>query len=149
MFFFFGLIPSFPPVMFNKEMVPGTRHFYTLHVEATQNGIMLIVIALMLPYLRLNSLLKFILEVSINIGAWMNVIPWVYGGLTGAVLILGEGQRSGNYEANPPPNNDILAGNMGLMLMACGIGDVIGWIIVLIGCLGAAVGEKEQNKKSN
>lgn len=86
MFMFFGLIPALPPVHFNKALFPGTRHMYTLHIEATSNGIMLAAVALFLPWLDIKGREPKILEWAMNVGAWMNVLPWLYGARTGAVM---------------------------------------------------------------
>eukprot|EP00697_Spironema_sp_BW2_P004859 gnl/Spiro4/16573_TR8921_c0_g1_i1.p1 gnl/Spiro4/16573_TR8921_c0_g1~~gnl/Spiro4/16573_TR8921_c0_g1_i1.p1 ORF type:complete len:166 (+),score=42.05 gnl/Spiro4/16573_TR8921_c0_g1_i1:47-544(+) len=132
MFLFFGLLPALPPLHFNKELFPGTRHMYTLHVEATQNGIMLFVLAFLLPYLELGALSRLVFEISANLGAWFNVFPWLYGALHGAVLKFGDGQQGGNHLATPPANNAQLAGAMETMLMLCALGDLIAWGIVVV-----------------
>lgn len=109
---------------------------------------MLIVLALMMPWLQLGTVTKSIFEISSNLGAWFNVIPWVYGGLTGAVLHLGDGQRSGNWQADPPLNNDELKSVMESMLVLCTVGDFIAWAIVIAALLSRAI-STDGSVKSN
>jgi hypothetical protein len=140
MFLFFGLIPSFPPIHFNKDVFPGTRHMMTVHLEATQNGIMLIAMALIMPWLNLsNSTILLVYEVAANLGAWFNVFPWIYAARTAAVLQFHpetfEGQVTGNKDAIPPENNDYHVSIIIPMLMICAISDVIAWTIALVALL--------------
>jgi hypothetical protein len=62
--------PCVPSIHFNKDIFPGTRQMMTLHLEATQNGIMLIAMALMMPWLNLSKSTTIIYEVASNLGAW-------------------------------------------------------------------------------
>lgn len=129
MFLFFGLIPSIPDIHYNKSWFPGTRNMYTLHVEATQNGMMLILMSFLLPWLHLSKSLLIIFEISAHIGAWFNVFPWIYGAIYGTVLKFGEGQVAGNHLADVPPDNDYHVGNMVIMLKLCTVGDIVAWSI--------------------
>ncbi|KAI9032425.1 hypothetical protein DFJ74DRAFT_702019 [Hyaloraphidium curvatum] len=133
MFLAFGLVPSIPDVMYNKKAFPGTRHMLTLHLEATQNGMMLGLIALFEPWLGLGPRTTQVLEVASNVGAWFNVLPWLYGARTGAVVKLGEGQSAGNLGAPEPAENAKHASRMGAMLMACTLGDLVAWGIICYG----------------
>ena len=56
---------------------------YTLHVEATQNGLMLIAMAFLIPLLKLINFYRIV-----YVGAWFSVFSWIFGSLTGAVLIV-------------------------------------------------------------
>ena len=137
MFLFFGLFLAMPDIAYNETWFPGGWHIYTLHVEATQNGIMLWIVALMLPFLAVkNKWLLLVLEASVNVGAWMNVLPWLYGARTGALLRMGKWQRSAPpTSVETPENNEELCANMGLMLMLCALGDILAFGIVLVGLL--------------
>ncbi len=77
-------------------------------------------------------------------GAYMNVLPWVYGARTGAVLKLGDGQVA--VATNPEPkDNETHTSRIGAMLAACTIGDLMGWGIVVLGLarkLGLVGGSK-------
>ena len=116
----------------------------SMHLEATQNGMMLIIMAMILPTLKLGSFTRIVYEISAHIGAWCNVLPWLYGGITGAVLKMpGHGQVYGNIGAVPPVNNQVHVGIMTTALIACTIGDVISWGIVLAALIQANI--KVQN----
>jgi len=149
MFLFFGLIPSIPDIMYNRTLFPGGRHMYTLHVQATQNGIMIFVLALLLPYLHLSSFISFIFEVSINLGGWFNVIPWLYGAIHGTVLKMGEGQLVGNHLAIPPPDNEKQVDILVTGLKICVLGDVLAWVIVLVALLCRCGPKTETTKTKN
>lgn len=144
MFLFFGLIFSIPDIHYNKSLFPGTRNMYTLHVEATQNGIMLIVMGLLIPWLRLTKSVLMIYEIFAHIGAWFNVFPWLYGGIYGTVLKFGEGQVAGNHLASIPPDNDYHVGNMVMMLQLCTVGDIVAWFIALWGFSWTFLLDKEE-----
>ena len=146
MFLFFGLIPSIPDIMYNKKLFPGTRHMITLHLEGTQNGMMLIILALLIPFLNLSGLTKIIYEISANAGAWFNVLPWFVGGLTGAVLKMAEGQLVGNLGAVPPENNTGITNLMTTMLVVCTIGDLVAWFIVFVALIQLALSEARKNE---
>lgn len=140
MFLFFGLIPSLPPIHFNKDVFPGTRHMMTLHLQATQNGIMLIVMALIMPWLNLsNRTTSLVYEVASNLGAWFNVVPWIYAARTAVVMQYHpetfEGQVSGNKDAVPPENNAYYVSIIVPMLQVCAVSDVIAWTIALVALL--------------
>lgn len=140
-FLLFGLIPSLPPLHYSA-LFPGTRHMYTTHLQATQNGIMLLVVAMLAPWLQLSQRSTKIMEIGMHFGAWFNVIPWVYGGVTGAVLTFGKGQVGGNKDGDPPADNEKHAKRIQAMLAICTIGDLTGWGMVLYGLAKRLRGQK-------
>ena len=121
----------------------------TIHLEATQNGIMLIVLALIMPWLNLSNSTTTLLvyEVASNLGAWFNVIPWIYAARTAAVLQFHpetfEGQVSGNKDAVPPENNDYYVSIIVPMLQICAVSDVIAWTIALVALLQRGHAKKD------
>ena len=130
----FGLIFSLPSIAYNKERFPSTRLMVTLHLQATANSAMLIGVGTMMPYLHYSSkVVQLIMESSMHLGAWMNVFPWLYGGMTGAVMKNPSGSGSDQSSQVPPPNNDHLMSNIGTMLGLCVLGDVVGWSLVIYG----------------
>jgi len=123
--FFVGLVLSIPELYFDRDIFPGTWHCYTLHVQAIVNGMMLMIVALLLPLIGLNSFFHGFLEVAINVGAWFNVIPWFYGARTGAVLVMGAFHRSAPPSSVMPPlNNDFYVETMV-------VGDIVGFAIII------------------
>jgi hypothetical protein len=81
--FLVGLLFAMPPVHFNQALFPNTRAMYTLHIEATQNGIMLIVMGFLSQITTMSPAVAFVFEVCAHLGAWTNIVPWLYIGVTG------------------------------------------------------------------
>jgi hypothetical protein len=130
----FGLIFSIPDIAYNKKWFPSTRLMVTLHLEACANSAMLIGVGTMMPHLHYSSkVAQLIMESAMHLGAWMNVFPWLYGGITGAVTKNPSGSNQLQLDQEPPPNNDQLMGNIGKMLGLCVLGDVVGWSLVIYG----------------
>jgi hypothetical protein len=107
----------------------------TLHLEGTQNGMMLIIMGLILPLLKLSTWISLIYEFTANIGAWFNVIPWLFAAYTGAVVRMGEGQVCGGIGMTPPKDNDYYVSFIGPMLMSCALGDIVSWGIAVYSIL--------------
>lgn len=150
--FMVGLVFALPPIHYNQALFPNTRSMFTLHVEATQNGIMLIALAYISTVIQLRSTpVRLLFEFASNLGAWMNVIPWLFAGITGCVVNFGPGTVAVT-DLVPPANNAQLMGVVTLMLMLCGLGDLIAWTIVIINLLakwatGVSGGNNNKSKK--
>jgi hypothetical protein len=142
-----GLIPSIPPVHFNKQWFPSTRFMYTLHLQATQNGMMLMLMAIIGEYLQLSPFVFVVVEISANIGAWFNVLPWIYAAYTGAILNLSPNAVA--VESGIPlPHNGDLVSNITIMLGLCTVGDIISWLILFVALVRKyAVGGVAKSKK--
>ena len=138
----FGLVVAMPQIHYNKRLFPSTRLMTTLHLEATQNSLMLAVVGLMLPFVKLSDTLLLVLETSLNVGAWMNVLPWLYGGYTGAVMPYIEGSLSDQRNQTVPKNNEVLVGRIQSCLMTCGLGDTIAWSLVAFGLVNKLMEKK-------
>lgn len=134
-FLFFGLIPALPAVHFNKAIFPGTRHMYTLHLEATANGVMVIALGLLQPFLELSGVLGVVFEVMLYMGVWFNIVPWVIGARNSVVLKLGEGQVGLDPRMVPGPHNEFYVSLIGTMLTLCGVGIITAWAITLFALL--------------
>ncbi|KAJ3328695.1 hypothetical protein HDU76_009473 [Blyttiomyces sp. JEL0837] len=111
----------------------------TLHLQSTQNGIMLLALTYLHPYLNLSKPISIIFEISSNLGAWLNVLPWVYAAMTGAVVKVGDGQILGNVNGVVPTDNVLFNERIGMMLMTCALGDILAWGIVFIVLFGKFV----------
>mmetsp|Transcript_14188 Transcript_14188/g.36241 ORF Transcript_14188/g.36241 Transcript_14188/m.36241 type:complete len:168 (+) Transcript_14188:73-576(+) len=133
MFLFFGLIPALPPSYFGA---PGVRHMYTLHIEAITNALMLFAVSYLLDRVTFGCAFKCAVELLSNVGAWMNVFPWVLGAYTGAVFTMGEGQVAVAHN-EPPENNAEICGYMEKMLICCALADILAWSLLVIGLVGA------------
>mmetsp|Transcript_24615 Transcript_24615/g.38373 ORF Transcript_24615/g.38373 Transcript_24615/m.38373 type:complete len:162 (-) Transcript_24615:55-540(-) len=136
---FMSLVLSIPPVYDNRDIFPGARHMFTLHIEGCFNSLMLFAVGFVLPFLTQTSSFTFvILEITIQLGAWLNVTPWLYGGLTGAVIPNTKEwvTKASNYD-NPPPNNDFHVQVIVGQLMVLTICDLIAWLIIIVGLLSA------------
>jgi hypothetical protein len=151
--FLLGLVFALPPVHFNQSLFPNTRAMYTLHIEATQNGIMLVVMAFLSDICSFSPLLALILEFAAHTAAWMNIIPWLYIGFNGIVFDLRPGSVSmfsiGQAALNLKPlaNNAELSANVALMLGACGVGAILSWSILLYGLLKVYFRSPKANKQ--
>ena len=129
--FLAGLVFALPPFY---ATFPGTRYMLTLHLEATQNALMLFAAAYLLQYARLPVALVRVVEVCLHVGAWCNVLPWLLLGYTGAVLdssILPV--TSTQITHTPPANNAELAQVAFAMLVVCATNVIAAWTLLLLG----------------
>jgi hypothetical protein len=149
MFLFFGLIVALPQIHYNRDLFPGTWHMYVWHMEAIQNGLMLMIVALVIPFLELSIMPLTAMEVLIHIGAWFNVFPWIYGARTGAIFVMHEFARSQPPEGVPKPeNNEELVGAIVVMLTICALSDILGFGLLLYGLVNKMMMGSSKEKKA-
>lgn len=117
-----GMIP--PPA------VPWFRGIVMAHVEYTGNGVLLVVLALLLPEMRLGRAALWAWFVTLQLGTWLNGSAALVAGLSG---------RSSSFltvanAASPPP-----AGSadrvVTSMLVSTGVAILAGLAITLVGLL--------------
>lgn len=102
---------------------------------------MLLVMAWLLPILQISTTTTAVYEITAHLGAWCNVLPWAYGGVTGAVMKKeSPAQRGGNWQFEPPADNDKHVAVIVAMLATCALTDIVAWAIVLVALTRRALG---------
>jgi hypothetical protein len=144
MFLVFGLIFAAPPLYENTALFPNTRLMKTLHLEGTQNGLMLVCLGYLSTLVKMGPTLSLTFELSAHVGAWMNVIPWLYGAYRGIDASSISATNSMASSMAIRPDNDELMSHIVVMLVLCMVGDIIAWGIVTVKLWGVYGGKAKR-----
>lgn len=122
--FLLGLFTGFAvPAMKNPRMGLAS------HIEAHMNGLFLIVLGLLWPYVELTRTWETVAVALLVYGAWANWFATLLSGLWGA------GGRMMSIAASEHIGSDAKEGFIKFMLISLSIADVVGVILVLWGVL--------------
>jgi len=122
--FLLGLITGFAvPAMKNPRMGLSS------HVEAHMNGLFLIVLGLLWPYVKLSQTWETLTVALLIYGTWMNWFATLLSGIWGA------GGRMMPIAAPDHVGSDTKEGLIKFLLISLSIADVIGVSLVLWGVL--------------